>query len=62
MIGTNLINSKAVKALLLDTAKQERPFYTWTRVSRQTLIMLNETVRLAAVSHVKHLPSKGKTI
>lgn len=62
MIGTNLINSKAVKALLLDTAKMHRPFHTWTRVSKETLITLNETVRRAAVAHVKQLPSKGKTI
>lgn len=60
--ATRLLNRKAVKDLLLATARTVRPFHKFTRVSQDTLIMLNEAVRQAAVSHVKRLPSKGKTI
>lgn len=59
---TRLLNRAAVKELLLDTAKQVRPFHKFTRVSADTLVKLNEVVRAAAVSHVRSLPSAGKTI
>lgn len=65
MLGINptrLLNREAVKELLLETARIVRPFHKFNRVSLETLIMLNETLRNAAVSHVKRLPSKGKTI
>lgn len=62
MNAARLLNQKAVKVLLLETAQTHRPFHKWTRVSKETLTMLNEILRAAAVAHVHRLPSKGKTI
>lgn len=62
MNAARLLNQKAVKALLLDTARAERPFHKFTRVSEKTMIYLNEVLRQSAVRYVKGLPSKGKTI
>lgn len=62
MNAARLLNQAAVKELLLEAAAQHRPFHKFTRVSKETLIHLNEIVRAAAVDHVKRLPSAGKTI
>jgi hypothetical protein len=57
-----LINAAAVKRLLLEVAAVERPFHKFNRVSRETLLVINETVRNKIVNHVKSMPSRGKTL
>ena len=58
---TSLINSSAVKRLLLELA--ERRFHgKFTRVSRQTLGMMENEMRHQCDRHVRQMPSKGKTL
>lgn len=59
---TRLLNRMAVRALMLEAAKEARPFHRFSRVSEATLINLNEIVRKAAIAHVKSMPSKGRTL
>lgn len=58
----HLLNEKAVRQLLLDTAKQLRPFNKFKRVSQATLDAANESVRHWCVNRIRQTPSKGKTI
>lgn len=60
--ATRFLNRSACRAFLLETAKHLRPFHPFRRVSEQTLVALNESVRMAMVNHVKRMPSKGKTL
>jgi hypothetical protein len=59
---TPLLCRSAVRELLLELARRERPFHKWTRVSEDTLITANEHLRVFLIGHIKRLPSKGKTI
>jgi hypothetical protein len=59
---TPLLCRSAVRQCLLDAAKQHRPFNKFNRVSEETLIAANEAVRQFLVSHVKRMPSKGRTL
>ncbi len=58
---TPLINREHVRSFLLDLAKRQRS-HKWDRVSEQTLVTINETVRAWCVAHVAKFPSKGKTL
>ena len=59
---TRLLCRQAVRELLLELARRERPFHKFTRVSEETLITANEHLRVYLIGVVKRLPSKGKTI
>jgi hypothetical protein len=59
---TPLLCRSAVREFLLDVAKQERPFHKFTRVSEETLLAAQGAVRTFLVNHVKHSPSKGRTL
>lgn len=59
---TPFLCRSAVRELLLELAKRERPFHKFTRVSEETLITANEHLRVYLIGVVKRLPSKGKTI
>lgn len=59
---TPLLCRSKVRALFLDTAKRERPFNKFTRVSEDTLVQANEVLRAWCVQHVKRMPSKGQTL
>lgn len=58
---TPFLNRAEVKRFLLEFAAHNRA-HKFTRVSAETLVKLNEAVRSAAISHIKSLPSAGKTI
>jgi len=55
------INATAVHTFLLEQAASTRS-HKFTRVSEETLTAVNEAVRQFCVSHVKRMPSKGKTL
>lgn len=59
---TPLLCRSAVREFLLDEAARSRPFNKFSRVSEETLVIINELVKQACRSHVRRLPSKGKTI
>jgi hypothetical protein len=59
---TPLICRSKVRELLLDTARRERPFNKFNRVSEDTLRQANEVLRAWCVQHVKRMPSKGQTL
>lgn len=58
---TAFINRAAVRDFLLEEAKRTRA-HKYNRVSGETLTRINEWVRSSMVAHVRHLPSRGKTI
>jgi hypothetical protein len=57
-----LINVAACKAFALAWAKDRRPGWAPTRVSKQFTDDLETKVRLAIQSAITHHPSIGKTI
>lgn len=57
----SLLNRKAVRQYLLDTAKAHR-HQAFTRVSEDALDKAEGALRNWAVQYVKGLPSKGSTI
>lgn len=59
---TPLLNRQACRELFLDTAKRERPFNKFSRVSEDTLIAANAMLRQWIVARVKSAPSKGVTL
>jgi len=59
---TPLLNRQAVRELFLDTARRERPFNKFSRVSEDTLITANAMLRQWIVARVKAAPSKGVTL
>ncbi|HMP83236.1 MAG TPA: hypothetical protein PKA41_11095 [Verrucomicrobiota bacterium] len=60
--ATPLLCRSAVRQLLLDTAKRERPFNKFSRVSEDTLVAANAMLRQWIVQRVKSAPSKGVTL
>lgn len=59
---TPLLCRAAVRRFLLETAKRERPFNKFKRVSEDTLVAANAELRRWLVSRVKSMPSKGVTL
>ena len=62
ILRTPLICRRRVREFLLETAKQLRPFNKFSRVSEDTLMQANAQLRAFLVSHVKRMPSKGRTL
>lgn len=58
----SLLNQKAVKELLLATAKSEKPFHPFTRVSAEAYPKIEAAVRQACINLVRSQPSVGVTI
>ena len=58
---TPFLNRSRVRKFLLEQAARTRA-HKYTRVSEQTLIELNETVRRQCIARVAQLPSMGKRI
>lgn len=56
------INETRVRKFLLETAKVQRPFNKFSRVSQDTLDSINAQVRQLLLHVLHRTPSKGKTI
>lgn len=59
---TPLLNRQAVREFILETAKKQRPFNKFSRVSEETLVAINAQLRVLIVGRVKQAPSKGVTL
>jgi len=57
----NLINRKAVKTFILDQAKDHRPGWPCTRVSKEGLDMIESMLRNRIVKLIHSHPTIGKT-
>ena len=57
----SLINRAAVKARLLEVAKEKRA-KDFKRVSKQTLDKMERKVEAAIQFHISSVPSKGQTL
>ncbi len=58
---TRFLCRSQIRDFLLHHARETRA-HEFTRVSEETLIEINEQVRLFLIARVRRLPSKGKTI
>ena len=58
---TKFINATNCRQFLLEWSRENRS-HQWERVSAETLVKLNEIVRVAMVGHVRSMPSRGKTL
>lgn len=58
---TRFLCRSEVREFMLDFARRYRT-HSYTRVSEETLIEVNEAVRQLMIARVRRLPSKGKTI
>jgi hypothetical protein len=59
---SSTINKKAVRDLLLATAKKERPFQNITRVGEDAYPKIEAAVRRAAAEVVRAMSRSGQTI
>lgn len=59
---TPLLNRSAVRNFLLEFARSARPFNKFNRVSEETLLSVNNGVRMYCQNHVRRMPSKGRTL
>ena len=59
---TSLINKKAVRELLLATAKSQRPFQPITRVSDDAYPKIEAAIRRSAGEIVQSMSRCGQTI
>lgn len=59
---TPLLNRAATRKFLLEFAKEVRPFNRFSRVSEQTLELVNAGVRQFCQNLVRRKPSKGVTL
>ncbi len=57
-----LINKTLMKRVLLERAKKLRPFHSFTRVSDETYIFLDNQLRRAADAFIASHPAKGQTL
>jgi hypothetical protein len=60
-VKTKLINKKHVKAFALELAKSTRA-HPFSRVGGDFLIKCEGNLKEFIRNHIRHLPSKGKTI
>jgi len=59
---SSLLNRAALKRHLLERAKALRPYHPFTRVSEDTLIHLENQLRIVADSFIKSHPACGTTL
>ena len=57
----DLINSAAVKAYILNVAKEVRPGWSCTRVSAKALNLINARLKMSVQGMVRHHPCIGCT-
>lgn len=61
MAKNDLISRARCKAYILQMAKEHRPGWDCTRVSKQVLDQLDHKVKHAIIGSLKRHPSIGKT-
>lgn len=59
---SSLITRSTLKRHLLERAKVLRPHHPFTRVSEETMVHLENQLRLLADNFIKHHPACGTTL